>query len=101
MAAGSTLASAGPAKYVEGTPLDLTLGKVPNGKNRVVVAEVREGDNSGLPILYFGLSEPFAINLTGIPMADCVTRVGRGWDEPDWPVPTPSEQPSLPIARAA
>ena len=39
--------------------------------------------------------------LTGIPIADYVTGFGRGWDEPDWPVPTPSEQPSLPIARAA
>ena len=58
---GSILSSAGPASYVHGEPLSLGLGKVPNGKNRVVIVEVRAGENESLPVRYFGRSDPFAL----------------------------------------
>jgi hypothetical protein len=59
--AGRILASDGPVEYVDGTPVGLSLEDVPNGDDRVVVVEVREGQDSGLPIAYFGLSEPFSL----------------------------------------
>jgi hypothetical protein len=58
---GPTLASAGPAEYEENKSLSLTLDAVPNGKNRVVVVEVRKGASTELPVLFFGISEPFEL----------------------------------------
>ena len=37
------------------------MGAVPNGANRVLVVEVRAEADVSLPILYYGLSEPFSI----------------------------------------
>jgi hypothetical protein len=56
---GGTLSSVGPTEYTHNTPFEATLGEVPNGKNRVLVIEAREGASTALPILYFGFSEPF------------------------------------------
>jgi hypothetical protein len=58
---GPTLASAGPAEYENNKPLSLTMGEVSNGKNRVVVVEVRKGSSTELPVLFFGISEPFTL----------------------------------------
>ena len=59
--AGSILASSGPDPYQVGEPFEATLGQVANGDNRVVVVEVREGPNAGLPVLFYGLSAPFSV----------------------------------------
>jgi hypothetical protein len=60
--AGPILASAGPAEYIAGQPLELDLLQVPNGSDRVVVVEVRESDNPLVPVLYYGLSQPFSVS---------------------------------------
>jgi len=60
-APGSALASVGPHEYEVGSKLSLSLDDVPNGDNLVVVAEVREEPNAGLPILYYGVSAPFSL----------------------------------------
>jgi hypothetical protein len=60
-AAGAILASAGPEAYTYGSPFSLSLENVTNGDNRYVIAEVREGPNPGLPIVYYGISEPFIL----------------------------------------
>lgn len=59
--AGPILASAGPERFVFGGQVDLNMASVPNGDDRVVVVEVREGESVGLPILWYGLSEPFSL----------------------------------------
>jgi len=59
--AGSILASVGPEAYAPDSQFSVALREVPNGSNRVVVLEVRESDNPGMPVLYYGLSEPFDI----------------------------------------
>ena len=58
---GAILASAGTGEYVPGEGVALEMGEVPNGDNRYVIAEVREGSNSNLAILYFGISKPFVM----------------------------------------
>jgi hypothetical protein len=59
--AGPILASAGPEGFEYGDKLSMSMDTVPNGDNRIIVVEVREGASKGLPILYYGLSEPFAL----------------------------------------
>jgi hypothetical protein len=59
--AGTILSSAGPGEYVPGEGLELKLPEVPNGDDRVVVVEVRSGPTTALPVLYYGLSEPFSM----------------------------------------
>jgi len=59
--AGKFLASAGPEAYELGESVSLAMSEVTNCDNRYVVAEVREGANPGLPILYYGISEPFSL----------------------------------------
>ena len=58
---GPILASAGPALFVYGEPFELTMDSVANGDDRVIVVEVREGESAGLPVLYYGLSDPFSL----------------------------------------
>ena len=58
---GKTLAADGPVAYNSGEGVALSLWDVANGDNRVVVVEGRDGENSGLPISWFGLSEGFSI----------------------------------------
>ena len=57
--AGKILASAGPESYNYGESFALERDQVPNGDNRYVVAEVREGANPNLAVLYYGVSKPF------------------------------------------
>ena len=59
--AGKILASQGPQSYELGDSLALEMTGVTNGSNRCIVAEVRGGANSSLPILYYGLSESFTL----------------------------------------
>ena len=59
--AGPILGSDGPQGYVYGDKITLSVDGVSYGDNRVVVAEVREGANPNLPILYYGLSEQFSL----------------------------------------
>jgi hypothetical protein len=59
--AGRILASDGPVAWHTGDGLAVTLPEVRNGANRYVVAEVREGANAGLPVLYYGISETFSL----------------------------------------
>ena len=59
---GPILASAGPSSYVHGEPFELTMDSVANGDDRVIVVEAREGESAGLPVLYYGLSEPFSLS---------------------------------------
>jgi hypothetical protein len=61
MQSGSILASAGPGEYSHGQSLKIQLTDVPNGDDRYVIAEVREGPNSSLPIIYQGISSAFSI----------------------------------------
>ena len=58
---GPILASAGPESYEDGESLTLAMGDVANGKNRYVIAEVRDGDNTILPIIYYGISDQFEL----------------------------------------
>ena len=58
---GKTLGSTGPDEYIYGEPFLASVGEVSNGDNRYVVIEVREGPSAGLPVLYYGISEPFSI----------------------------------------
>ena len=58
---GVVLAADGPTRYVHGEPFDVTLEDIPNGDDRVVIMEVREGEGEGLPIRYYGISEPFSM----------------------------------------
>lgn len=58
---GKILASEGPEAYVYGDSVSLLMEGVGNGANRYIVAEVREGANPGLPILYFGVSNSFTL----------------------------------------
>ena len=58
---GPPLASAGPAAYVAGEPLSLSMGNVSHGKGRVVVVEIREDDDPTLRVLYYEVSAPFAL----------------------------------------
>ena len=71
--AGKILASAGPEAYEVDGFTELKLGDVPNGSNRHVIVEAREGKNASLPIIYFGISNPFTISPgktteVGVPM---------------------------------
>jgi hypothetical protein len=58
---GKTLGSAGPEEYSYGEPFTASVGEVTNGSDRYVVVEVREGPSAGLPVLYYGISDPFSI----------------------------------------
>ena len=60
--AGRILASAGPASYEVDGWTELELEDVPNGSDRYVIVEAREGKNKSLPILYYGISSPFTIS---------------------------------------
>ena len=60
---GIILAQAGPEEYKPGgDAFSMTLGGVEHGDNLVLVVEVREADNSGLPVRYFGLSDSFSLH---------------------------------------
>ena len=58
---GQILSSAGPTEYIPGEPLELAMAQVPNGENRVVIVEVREGTSTALPVLYYGISGAFSM----------------------------------------
>ena len=58
---GRILASAGPDLHVPGAPLEIKLGNVDNGKNRVVIVDTRLHPDPAEPVAYYGLSEPFEI----------------------------------------
>jgi hypothetical protein len=58
---GTILASAGPEQFVPGNVLDMALPDVANGTSRRIIAEVRAGANANLPLLYFGVSDSFAL----------------------------------------
>lgn len=60
--AGIVLSSVGPEEYQFGESLSVDLGNVPNGDNRHVVVEAREGSGQGLPALYYGISQPFSMS---------------------------------------
>lgn len=57
VATGVTLTSAGPVKYREG--FDLRMDRVPYGRDRVVIIEVRRDDSPSSEIAFFGVSERF------------------------------------------
>ena len=59
--AGPILASAGPAEFEYGQPVELELGEVPNGDNRYIIAEVRGSSNPNVAVLYYGVSDPFSM----------------------------------------
>ena len=59
--AGRILASAGPVSYEVNAPVQIQMDDVPNGTDRYLVIEVREGQNPTLPILYYGISESFSL----------------------------------------
>ena len=85
--AGPILASVGPAAYTHGEVLALGLGQVPNGKNRVVVVEVREGASEGLPVLFYGLSAAFSVE----PGRDTVVDIPLALQPPE----TQAHEPEL------
>jgi len=58
---GIVLSSVGPEEYIPGEPLAVDLGNVPNGDNRYVVVEAREGTGQGLQVLYYGISQAFSM----------------------------------------
>ena len=58
---GSIIASNGPDLYIPGEPLTVEINSVPNGDDRVVVVEARLEPNSGLPVLYYGISRSFSL----------------------------------------
>ena len=60
---GNIVALAGPQEYnpAAGEFL-LNLDSVDHGDNLVVVVEIREADNEGLPISYFGISDSFSLH---------------------------------------
>jgi hypothetical protein len=58
---GRILGSSGPDSYIFGEPFSVQIEGVANGDNRVIVVEAREGTNSSLPVLYYGVSEPFSL----------------------------------------
>ena len=58
---GTILSSTGPHLFEPGEPLSMKMPEVPVGSNRVLVVEVREGENSGLPIRSYGISSPFQL----------------------------------------
>lgn len=60
---GTILASTGPADYTYDEPFSLSMPEVANGTNRVIVVEAREGADTSLPVLYYGVSEPFSIEV--------------------------------------
>ncbi len=59
--AGQILGSDGPEPYTYPAPLKMDIEGIANGDNRVVVVEAREGANPGLPVLFYGVSEPFSL----------------------------------------
>jgi hypothetical protein len=58
---GPILSSTGPHLFQPGEPLAMKMPEVPVGSNRVLVAEVRDGENSGLPIRRYGISPRFTL----------------------------------------
>ena len=58
---GKVLALVGPERLEVGGSTSMFLKDVPNGEGRVVVVEVREGPSDNLPVVYYGVSEPFSI----------------------------------------
>lgn len=58
---GPILGSAGPTEYGGDTPASLQIDGVDNGDNRYVIAEVRDGANANLPVIYYGVSDSFSI----------------------------------------
>jgi len=68
--AGSILASAGPLTYRVGEPVDLTLGAVPNGADRYAIVELRAGAGDALPVVFYGISEPFELRAERIVTVD-------------------------------
>lgn len=59
--AGKILGSSGPEAYQGSDGFGMTIDGVTNGENRYVVAEAREGPSTGLPVLYYGISESFVL----------------------------------------
>ncbi len=58
---GRILASAGPEALEPGGALSLVLADVLNGSDRVVVLEVRREADTSLPVVSYGISEPFRL----------------------------------------
>jgi len=58
---GPTLAGGGPAPLAPDGGLALPVDHVPNGEGRVAIVELRGGPDPSLPILYYGVSEPFTV----------------------------------------
>jgi len=85
--AGTILGSSGPDEYVPGEPFAASIGQVDNGENRYLVVEVREGPSSGLPVLYYGVSDPFSI----FPGEHTQVNVPLKLDEPE----TETHEPSV------
>ena len=56
---GTILSSTGPHLFPQDGASAMEMPKVPLGTSRVLVAEVREGENPGLPIRYYGISGHF------------------------------------------
>jgi hypothetical protein len=59
--AGTILSSTGPHLFNPGEPLPMEMPEVPVGSERVLVVEVRAGENPGLPIRRYGISQPFRL----------------------------------------
>jgi formylglycine-generating enzyme len=78
---GPILASAGPELYDPDEGISLTLPEVANGDNRNVIVDVREGNSTGMPVLYYGISEPFSIRSGGHTAVNVFLTLAR--PEPD------------------
>ena len=57
--AGRVLGSVGPDPFSMGSQLDFR--DIPNGDNRVVIVEIRDGSGASANVLYYGISEQFSL----------------------------------------
>ena len=60
--AGSILASADPVLHTPGETTELSITRVPNGDDLVVIVEARREQGLSARALYYGVSEPFSLS---------------------------------------
>jgi formylglycine-generating enzyme required for sulfatase activity len=79
---GRVVSAADATRFVPGETLTVTLPRVPNGTNRVVLVKVRAAEDPSLPTLWFGLSAPFEVEPDSTAEVELklmyVTNVGMG-----------------------
>ena len=94
---GQLLRLEGPIAYFAG--VQVAMRSVPNGDNRVAIAEFRDSRWRNSPVVYYGRSEPFRLEPDGTPEVVIRMRAGEA-PTPPHPGPPPPDMARIVLRRA-